>query len=295
MTVSGLRREIQFTKELLKPGAKFGVDLMIPQVGGGARKTNKDYTKGGLEEMVDIMIQEGVSLFVCAVGVPPRWLVDKMHAAGIPVMNMIGEPHPRKALDSGVDMICAQGTEAGGHTGKVATLPLVPQVVDLCRGKKNFFGSDILVVAAGGLYDGRGLAAALALGASGCWVGTRFIACPEAATSKLHRNHVLAAKSVDTTQTLVYTGRPCRVAKNPYLSGWDERQDEVRALTSKGVVPWAMEFRAEKATMSDFVTHIMGQAAGGVHDIRPAGEIVESFVAEAVEILQSASTIVAKL
>lgn len=296
MTVAGLKREIQFTKELLKPGMKFGVDLMIPQLGGGARKTNKDYTKGGLDEMVDIMIREGVSMFVCAVGVPPRWLVDKLHAAGIPVMNMIGEPHHvAKALEAGVDMICAQGSEAGGHTGKVMTLPLIPQVVDLCRGKKNYFGSDVLVVAAGGLFDGRGLAASLALGAAGCWVGTRFIASPEAATSKLHRNHVLAAKSVDTTQTLVYTGRPCRVARNPYLSGWDERQDEVKELTGKGVVPWAMEFRAEKATMSDFVTQIMGQAAGGVTEIRPAGEIVESFVAEAVEILQRSPSLIAKL
>lgn len=296
MTVAALKREIKFTKELLKPGMKFGVDLLLPQVGGSARKTNKDYTKGGLAEMVDIMIEEGVGLFVCAVGVPPKWLVDKFHGAGVPVMNMVGAPHHvEKALEVGVDIICAQGTEAGGHTGVVATLPLVPQCADLCRGRKNYFGMDVPVVAAGGLFDGRGLAASLALGASGVWVGTRFIASPEAATSKVHREGVVKGRSVDTTQTIVYTGRPARVIKNSYLDGWEGREGEIKALTEKGIVPFAQEFREGKAQVSAFTSHIMGQAIGGITEITPAAEIVESFVAEAAAILQSAPQQLAKL
>merc|ERR1711972_517604 len=97
-------------------------DLLLPQVGGNARKTNKDYTGGYLDELIDIIIAEGARLFVSAVGVPPKYAVDKLHAAGIPVMNMIGSPnHVSKALESGVDIICAQGGEGGGHTGDVAT------------------------------------------------------------------------------------------------------------------------------------------------------------------------------
>merc|ERR1712185_862713 len=115
-------------------------------------------------------------------------------------MNMVGSPHHvQKALDVGMDMICAQGTEAGGHTGDIATLPLIPQCVDACKGKTNFFGSPVLVVAAGGIYDGRGLSASLCLGAVGVWVGTRFIACEEANSSTVHKRRVVEATSSDTT------------------------------------------------------------------------------------------------
>merc|ERR1712176_1617684 len=122
-------------------------------------------------------------LFVSAVGVPPKFAVDKLHAAGIPVMNMIGAPkHVKKALEAGVDIICAQGGEGGGHTGDIATSILIPKVVDACRGRTSALtGKPIMIVAAGGIFDGRGLAMSLSAGASGVWVGTRFVACEEAA------------------------------------------------------------------------------------------------------------------
>merc|ERR1719428_850582 len=163
-----LRLKIEELKEELNdPNAPFGVDLLIPQVGGSARKTNYDYTHGDLPELIDITIESGAKLFVSAVGVPPKFAVDKLHAAGIPIMNMIGSPnHVQKALDAGVDIICAQGGEGGGHTGEVATSILIPMVADLCKGKvSSLTGKQVPVVAAGGIYDGRGLAMALALGA----------------------------------------------------------------------------------------------------------------------------------
>merc|ERR1711862_459078 len=132
--------------------------------------------------LVDIIIAEKAALFICAVGVPPKWAVDKFHAAKIPVMNMIGHvKHVAKTLEVGVDIICAQGGEGGGHTGDIATSILLPQVVAACRGKTSpLTGGPVLVVGAGGIFDGRGLAACLAMGCSGVWVGTRFIASPEA-------------------------------------------------------------------------------------------------------------------
>lgn len=122
--------------------------------------------QGKLPELIDIIVHSGAKLFVSAVGVPERWVVDKLHAAGIPVMNMIGAPkHVKKALDAGVDMICAQGGEGGGHTGDVATSILIPKVVDLVKGHKSpLTGGPIHVIAAGGIFDGRGLAAALTWG-----------------------------------------------------------------------------------------------------------------------------------
>lgn len=91
---------------------------------------------GHLDELIEVIIEEGATIFVCAVGVPPRPIVDKLHAGGVLIGNMVGHPqHVEKALAAGVDIIIAQGTEAGGHTGNVSTMPLIPQCVDICRGR----------------------------------------------------------------------------------------------------------------------------------------------------------------
>jgi len=282
MSPSMLRKEIRLTKEQLLPGKPFGVDILLPKVGGGARKTNKDYTGGTLPELIDIIIEEGVKLFISAVGVPDKWVVDKLHAAGIVCANMVGAPqHVPKALDVGIDLIIAQGTEAGGHTGDIATLPLIPQCVDLVKGKTNYFGSPVLVVAAGGIYDGRGLSAALCLGAVGAWVGTRFIACEEANSSMVHKKRVVAAKSSDTLRTLVFTGRPCRVMKTDYVNSWESRPEEIRTLTQAGKVPWMEEVNAGKSVHAEFFPTLMGQAAGAINDIKPAKDVVIDMVREA--------------
>lgn len=207
MTPKVLQTEINSLKrDLVDKNAPFGVDLAIPQVGGSARKTNHDYTHGKLPELTDIIIKEKAAIFVCAVGVPPKWMVDKLHGAGIPVMNMVGHPHHvEKALEAGVDMVCAQGGEGGGHTGEVATSILVPMCVDVCKGRKSpLTGKDIMVIAGGGMYNGRSLAAALSWGAAGVWVGTRFIACKETGAPKRHVEHVLKASVTDTTKTLIF-------------------------------------------------------------------------------------------
>merc|ERR1712039_1009892 len=193
---STLRKTIAMLKaDLVDKNAPFGVDLLIPQVGGNARKTNKDYTGGYLDKLVDIIIEEKAALFICAVGVPPKWAVDKFHAAGIPVMNMIGAvKHVDKALEAGVDIICAQGGEGGGHTGDTPTSILLPGVVQACKGKTSpLTGGPVLVVGAGGIFDGRGLASALSVGCSGVWVGTRFIASDEAGAGPMHKKRVVNA------------------------------------------------------------------------------------------------------
>merc|ERR1712039_1023769 len=136
---------------------------------------------------------------------------------GIPVMNMIGAvKHVEKALAVGVDIICAQGGEGGGHTGDVATSILLPKVVDAVRGKTSpLTGGPILVVGAGGIFDGRGLAAALAMGCSGVWVGTRFVASEEAAAGPFHKKLISKADYTDTVRTFIYSGRPLRVNRTP--------------------------------------------------------------------------------
>lgn len=229
LSPEGMRDQIKKVTALTsKP---YGVDLLLPAVGGNARKTNKDYTGGQLEELVDIMVDEEVPLFVCAVGVPPLWVVEKLHAAGTLVMNMVGQPkHAEKALALGVDIICAQGTEAGGHTGDVSTLVLLPQVLDMCAGKA-------LVVAAGGIYDGRGIAACLAMGATGVWVGTAFLATPEANVEDSYKKKLLESESTETIRSEIYTGRPARSIQTPYNLDWATREGEMRELLASGVIP----------------------------------------------------------
>merc|ERR1712176_791464 len=206
-TPDALRKQIKILKDdLIDKNAPFGVDLLLPQVGGGARKTSKDYTGGTLPELIDIIIAEKAALFICAVGVPPKWAVDKLHAAKIPVMNMIGAvKHVAKALECGCDIICAQGGEGGGHTGDIPTSILLPMVVQACKGKTSpLTGGPIQVVGAGGIFDGRGLASALAVGCTGVWVGTRFIASDEAGAGPAHKKKVVNADYSDTLRTILY-------------------------------------------------------------------------------------------
>jgi len=289
-----LRKMISELQELLHDKTAFGVDLLIPQVGGSARKTNYDYTKGALPEMIDIICEAKARLFVCAVGVPPRWMVDKLHSAGIPIMNMIGSTrHVERALSAGVDIVCAQGSEGGGHTGDVGTLVLIPQVVSRCRGHKSeLTGGPVHVVAAGGIYDGRTVAAAFALGAEAVWVGTRFVASLEATTTKLHKQKLIEAGSEDTIRSVIFTGRPARVLKTPYVMNWEEkRKQEMVDLTSKGIIPIGFDMKratdaGEKWSVVETSAHSFGQACGAITEIKPAAAIIEEMMKEAEEVLR---------
>ncbi|OIW29692.1 2-nitropropane dioxygenase [Coniochaeta ligniaria NRRL 30616] len=286
-TPDQLRSIIKEMKEhFASPDLPFGVDLALPQLGGGARKTNHDYTGGRLDELIDITIESGAKLFVSAVGVPPKPVLDRLHDAGILVMNMVGHPkHAVKALDLGVDIVCAQGGEGGGHTGDVANSVLIPAVVDVARKYRPAMlkGGPALVVAAGGISDGRGVASSLMQGAVGVWVGTRFVASVEAACSEEHKREVVSCGFDGTERTLVISGRPLRMKTNEYIRRWHERPKKVRELCDQGVVP--IEWDLDQGNEVD-LPHLMGQVAGAIRSIQPAGEIVDGMVREAVEMLR---------
>jgi NAD(P)H-dependent flavin oxidoreductase YrpB (nitropropane dioxygenase family) len=271
---------------LRSPGLPFGVDLALPKVGDGARKTNHDYTHGQLDELISVTIEEGAALFISAVGIPPPHVIARLHDAGILVMNMVGAPkHAKKALDAGVDIVCAQGGEGGGHTGDIPNSILVPAVVDVARQyrPKMLKGQTALVVAAGGIYNGRSLAASLMQGATGVWVGTRFVACTEAGCSQAHKEAVVTAGYDDTLRTLVVSGRPLRVRVNEYVREWEVQPEKIKGLVDKGIVPIEKDFEEGKDVDIPF---IMGQVAGVIQDIKPAAEIVGEMVDEAVEMLK---------
>nr|OQO23754.1 hypothetical protein B0A51_09256 [Rachicladosporium sp. CCFEE 5018] len=295
-----LREQIAELKSFLKEkNAPFGVDLLLPQVGGSARKTNYDYTKGKLDELVSIIIDSGAKLFVSAVGVPPKHVVDRLHGAGILYMNMIGHPkHVQKCLDLGVDLICAQGGEGGGHTGDVPTTVLIPAVAALVKGKKSGLGHQIQVVAAGGLYNGQSLAAALALGATAVWIGTRFILSEEAGAPKAHQEAVRTSGFDDNIRTIIFTGRPLRIRNNAYVNDWEvNRQAEIKELTSKGIIP--VEHDLEKMgddvdddTMDNARPFLMGKVAALVNERKSAKAIIDEMVGDAVKVISDSSSAV---
>ncbi|KAJ7251278.1 2-nitropropane dioxygenase [Mycena rebaudengoi] len=257
-----LREQIRAVKDgLADKSLPFGVDLLIPQVGGSARKTNYDYTKGKLAELIEVIIEEKTSLFVCAVGVPPKSAVDRLHEARIPIMNMVGHPkHVSKALAAGVDIICAQAGEGGGHTGDIPASILIPACVDAVKGHKSpLNGKPVYVIGAGAVYDGRGLAANLMWGAQ-----ARFVAAVEAGATPKHKELIVSAGFEDAVTTLIYTGRPLRVRRTEYVENWNtNRQAEIKELTSQGKLPHEL-----------------------INDVLPAKTIVDNMVAEAAVMLQ---------
>ncbi|KAF9820163.1 hypothetical protein IEO21_01596 [Rhodonia placenta] len=284
----------ELKSQLEDTNAPFGIDLALPQIGGNARKTNYDYTHGKLPELTDVIIKSKASLFVSAIGVPPKDMVDKLHAAGIVIMNMVGHPkHVAKALAQGADMICAQGGEGGGHTGDTPFSILIPACVDICKNAISpLTGKPVIVIAAGGIADGRGLAAALSYGASGVWVGTRFVASEEAGAPPLHKQLVVSAGHDDVVRTLIYSGRPMSVRKTPYVASWDPRRQEIEQLTSEGKIPHDVEVEKHPEKSMEGRAWLMGKVAGSIKDVKPAKEIVNELVTTAATSLQRADSLI---
>ena len=307
-TIGGIGYTAEMLKEniaelkaaLSDPSLPFGVDLLIPQVGGEARKTNYDYTKGKLHDLIDVIIESGAKLFVSAVGVPPKDVVDKLHKHGILYMNMIGHPkHVHKACAVGADLICAQGGEGGGHTGEIPSSVLWPACATICKQYKSpITGKPPLLIAAGGIADGRGVAAALMMGASAVWVGTRFVTANEANSTKHERDLMITADVDSTLKSTIWTGRPLRHIKTPYSVDWEKnRQAEIQELQSRGIL--VMDHEYDRLTKEGKSTDELEEEAA----VRPAGvvaalvntpnqsakQIVDDMSNEAYKLLSGAS------
>ncbi len=246
----------------------FGVDLLT-------------VTVQDMPAKVQQVIDGGASVFVAGLGVP-REVVDQCHEQNVLVVNMCGKVHHAiDAVDAGCDLVVAQGTEAGGHTGRIATMALVPQIVDAV-------GDSVPVVAAGGIFDGRGLAASLMLGAVGVWVGTRFIASPEARTVTGFKQRILDSAEDGTVVSRAYTGKTCRVLPTEYTAEF-ERTGAAPLLPFPGQLLKAFEDGAnhlggdENTPDVDPAKEFMpaGQAIGAIDSLEPAGDLVSRMVREA--------------
>jgi len=256
----------------------FGVDLLTAM-------------PGDLVAQVEQIIEGGATVFVAGLGVPSE-VVELCHRHNVLVINMCGKvDHARRAVDAGCDIVVAQGTEAGGHTGTVATLPLVPQVVDAV-------GSQVPVVAAGGIFDGRGLAAALALGADGVWMGTRFIATPEAHGVTGYKDALIRTAEDGTVVSRAYSGKTMRVVRNQYTAFFDEHPTELAAFPTqlaRSVHDGAFHLGGSEETEgidTDRECYPTGQGVGAIRTLIPAATLVEQIVSEGTEILAGLSRLI---
>lgn len=274
MGADELDDEIAAVKQLTaKP---FGVDLLTA-------------LPGQVERGIQSVIAGGASIFVAGLGVP-REVIDQLHANNILVGSMCGKVrHAVAAVASGCDFVVAQGTEGGGHTGTVATMALVPQVVDAV-------GAQVPVVAAGGLFDGRGLVASLALGADGVWLGTRFIATPEARAVNGYKETLLALPEDGTVISRAFTGKTCRVVRNDWTNHFEEHPEELKKFPEQAIASGkagANHLGAPSGTEVDVRREFMpcGQGVGAISELTPAGDVVRNIMAEAERLLDQLTSV----
>ncbi len=272
-------RHKQWIEELL---ARFEVpqlpDTFVRQI-----SSLLGWSESGGRSHVEVALKHPIQLLVNALGPPPKDVIDQAHAHGVRVAALVGSvAQARKQAALGVDVIVAQGWEAGGHTGDVSTMVLIPEVVDAV--------SPLPVLAAGGIGCGRQAAAGLALGAQGVWTGSIWLTVAEAEASPVLTDKLLKATSRDTVRSRSYTGKPARLLRTPWTEAWD-------GPDSPGPLPMPLQFmlnsdaqsrighyaRSEHSRARELVGIPVGQIVGRMNEVRPTREVIYELVNEFVD------------
>ena len=248
-------------------------------------------TQEYFRKQVAVTLDEKVPVFASGLG-DPAWMVPDAHAQGMTVMALVGNTkNAKRVAAGGADVVVAQGTEAGGHTGRIGTMALVPQVVDAVY--------PTTVVAAGGIGDGRGLVAALALGAAGVWCGTAFLATPEAYldaeergetnawTRQVQQQKLIAASDEDTRVGKMYTGKPVRHVHNAWTEAWERPEAPATLPTplQELLVNDALQ-GAREGHVDALIGGPAGNAAGLIKAVHPARDVLAAMVREAEALLE---------
>jgi nitronate monooxygenase len=227
-------------------------------------------------QSIDVCIEEKVPLFCAGLG-NPGFMVEEAHAVGMKVLGITGNSkNARRMAESGIDLLVAQGHEGGGHTGRIGTMALLPAAIDAA--------SPVPVLAAGGIGDGRGLAAALAMGCVGVWVGTRFLATTEGGAMEINKQKILQSTDEDTRVSVAYTGKTLRASYNQYHDLWANSGLDPLPFPAQVLVSSALMASFIEAKKSDYVGGLAGQVSGIIKEIKPASEVLEEMVEEAADI-----------
>jgi len=248
-----------------------GADEAFSQ--GMRRLGQGDFSKKQVEAILELK----VPVFAAGLGNPAPW-AEAFHAQGGKVIGLVGNvKNARRIADGGADVVVAQGTEAGGHTGRIGTMALLPQVIDAV--------APTAVCAAGGIGDGRGIAGALAMGADGVWIGTAFLVSREATWPDLLKQRILAATEEDTRVTRLYSGKTMRNINNPLIEYWELQKLDALPMGMQGIVSGEIMAGATRAQKLELLMNPAGQISGMLKEMRPAKAIFEEMVAEAAQII----------
>lgn len=224
-----------------------------------------------IQEQIETTLNARVPVFAAGLG-DPAIVVPQAREVGMKVMGVAGSPrNAARQVKAGVDAIVAQGTEGGGHTGAVANFALLPQAVDAA--------GDIPVLAAGGIVDGRGVAAGLALGAQGAWIGTAFLVAHEGGLPDSLKDQIVEASTGDMRISPYWTGKTVRAVRNPVAQAWEDSGLKALPTPHQRVIMEDFKEAAMAAGRYDLTMNAGGQGAGMIHKRRPAKDIFDEIVA----------------
>ena len=280
--VASLRAQIPaghlaFVRDLLD---RYGIPEAAPHASAGHDEIAASLNPAGAAALLDVAFRHPISLVASALGIPPPGLVARAKAEGVAVAALVGQPrHAVRQIEAGVDLLIAQGTEAGGHTGTIATMVLTPEIVDIAAGRP--------VLAAGGIASGRQMAAALALGAAGVWCGSVWLSSQEDVANQAIKDKFLQATSSDTLRSPTRTGKPARQLRSAWHEEW-ERPGSPAPLPMP-LQPMLVNDAWQRIDAAAQAGHegalrlesfFVGQVVGSFQRVRPAAEITRQIVAD---------------
>ena len=247
---------------------------------------------------LEAAFEHPIKLIANALGVPPPEMIEMGKRHGVPVAALVGaKEHAIRQVNAGVDILVAQGTEAGGHCGEVTTLVLVPEVLKAIKPIR-----DVPVLAAGGIMTGRQMAACMAMGAAGVWTGSVWLATVESETSEIFREKMIAASSRDAIRSKGRTGKPARQLRSVWTDAWDRGPDSPGALPMplQSIISRDAFNSIDRSAASgnvqarDLVSYFVGQGVGLIDSVKSAGAVVQEFKEDFVEAIEHMNALVAE-
>jgi NAD(P)H-dependent flavin oxidoreductase YrpB (nitropropane dioxygenase family) len=284
-------RHREFTKDLLK---KYGIELQTTNV---ADNQTQPFDAKRALDVLEVSFSHPIRLIANALGVPPKEMLAMGKKHDVPVAALVGaKEHAVRQVAAGVDILVAQGTEAGGHCGEVSTMVVVPEVIKAVKPIR-----DVPVLAAGGIMTGRQMAAAMAMGAAGAWTGSVWLATVESETTETFREKMIAASSRDAVRSRGRTGKPARQLRSVWTDAWD------RSPESPGALPMPLQSIISRDAFNsidraaaagnpqarDLVSYFVGQGVGLIDSVKSAGAVVQEFKEEFIEAVEHMNSLVA--
>src|SRR4051794_8370605 len=269
----------EFLQKLL---ADAGIEFEVRDGGGGGVVSSLSPIVA--EQLIDVAFSHPIKLVASALGPAPKWMIERGRKEGVAVAGLVGaKEHAIRQIEAGVDIIVAQGGEAGGHTGEVATLVLVPEVVRAVEAS----GRDIPVLAAGGIMTGAQMAACMAMGAAGAWTGSVWLATTDSEVTETFRQKMLTATSRDTVRSKARTGKPSRQLRSAWHDAWEGPDSpgalpmpQMSILSTPAFAAIDRAAEAGNPRAKELLSYWVGQGVGLVDHVKSAEQVVQDFMAD---------------